>query len=85
MGDITGHSKVGVLIDGGRDQTREVTLAENMRECVRKCRNCLNRRECKLSNIVFGLESKDALNLGVVDVFLDADNILVHVADVLNI
>lgn len=62
-----------------------MSSAEDVRESVRESRYGLNRRERELSNVVLRLEAKDALNLRVVDVLLDADHVRVHVANVVDI
>ena len=45
----------------------------------------MDGRERKLSNIVRFFEAKDAFDLGVVDVFLDTNDIRVHMLNVVNI
>ena len=73
------------MINGGRDQAGEVSIAEDMRERVRKSGDGLNRRERELSNVVALFESENALDLTVVNVLLDADHVLVHVLDVVDV
>jgi len=56
-----------------------------MRESIWESRDGLDGRERKLSNIVGFFETKDAFDLGVVDVFLDTNDIRVHMLNVVNI
>ena len=85
LGDVTGHSEVGVLVDSGWNQAWEVLAAEDVWERVRESWHCLDRWECKLSNIVRIIEAKNALDLGIVDVFLDTNDIWVHRTNVVDV
>ena len=53
MADVSGHSKVWVLVDGCWNNAGNVgSLAINVRERVAKTRGSLHGREGKLTNVV---------------------------------
>ena len=62
--DVPGHAKVGVLVNGARDEAPDLlVIAEDVREGIRQSGGSLHRRECDLADVVLALEPKDAPRL----------------------
>lgn len=73
------HPEVGILIDGARDQTRDVvSFAEDVRERGSEARRRLDGRERRLAHAIVGCEAEDGSGLVAVDNFPDLDNVLVE-------
>lgn len=86
MRNITGHSEIRVLINGGRDDTWNVgTLAVDVREGVREARSGLDGRKGKFADVVRLVKAEDALDLVEVNVFLHANHVGIELLNVFNV
>ncbi len=83
LGHITCHSEVGILIDGGWDQTCYIfTCAEDVGERVTEGGSGLNWWESKFSDIVRLIKAENAFDLIEIDVLLYTDHIGIQVLNV---
>ena len=65
VGNITSHAKVGVLVNGTRDQASHIGVAastEHERERGGEGRRRLNSGECDFANVGSPIESKDSIH-----------------------
>lgn len=86
LGDIAGHTEVGVLVDRCRNQTRHVLArAEDVREGIRKGRHGLDRGIGELAHVVRLVKTKNALDLVEVHMLLHLNHVCVHGSDVLGV
>ena len=62
VGDISGHSEVGVLVDALGDEAVDLFVgAEDLRKCVAERRDRLDRWEGHSSAVMASSESEDSL------------------------
>ena len=86
LGDVTSHTEVGVLVDGGRDQARYlVVVAEDVRERVREGGDGLDGWVGELAHALVIGETEDAANLTQSDVLLRLEDVGIHLVDVLRV
>ena len=79
VGNITRQTEVRILVNGARDQARNVgTIAKDGRESVRERGGGLDRHKVRLSDVIAVIESKSRLGLTVGDAARDADDVVVE-------
>ena len=62
-----------------------MAISKDVREGIGKSGHSLNRRESELSDVVLRQKAEDALDLRIVHMLLNANDVRVHVADIIDI
>ena len=83
--EISGHSKVWILINGTGNQALYILLSKNVWKCIWEWWNGLNRWVSKFANTLAVIKSKDALNLIKRDMLLYPQNVRIHSLNILRI
>ena len=82
--NISGHSKVRVLVNSRWDKTRYfIVRPKYMRERIRKCWHCLNRWISKFSYAIIILEAENSTNLTQSNMLLRFDYIWIHLLNII--
>lgn len=81
VGNITRQAEVRILVNGARDQARNVgTIAKDGGEGVRERGGGLDRHKVRLADVIAVIKSKSRLGLTVGDAARDADDVVVESA-----
>ena len=83
VSDVSGHSEVGVLVDGSGDEAGDVgTGAVDVGEGGAEGGDGLNSGEGVLTNWVVFFEAEGSLDLVIRDVFLDFEDVFVELVNI---
>jgi len=83
VSDVSGHSEVGVLVDGSGDEAGDVgTGAVDVGEGGAEGGDGLNSGEGVFTNWVVFFEAEGSLDLVIRDVFLDFEDVFVELVDI---
>ena len=85
LSDISSHSKIRILIDSTRNQTKSTFIFKNMWKSLIPAGNCLNSRKCDLSAVFRAIESKNRLNLIIIDISLHLYYLLIHMSNIVSV